>query len=95
MVPVVPFGGGSCLVIGVSVKHSGRPLRCVWGHLVFLQYDQQSESRQNRILKRDGERLLQMFNEKWLKYESIYFNHYKIKDKANIVIKDMDVLNVR
>ena len=50
---------------------------------------------QNRILKRDGERLLQMFNEKWLKYESIYFNHYKIKDKANIVIKDMDVLNVR
>ena len=62
-----------------------------YDYLIFTEID--NEKQINRILCRDGEKLLQMFIDKWLKYECLYFDTFNIKQNANIIIKDMDVLN--
>ncbi len=45
------------------------------------------ETQQERILKRNGAEKLQQFNALWIPKENIYFETYKIKENADIVIE--------
>lgn len=49
------------------------------------------EEQLDRIMKRDGEFLLNKFINEWLKYESLYFNEYQTEEKANIILKDFGI----
>lgn len=51
---------------------------------IFLDIDYETQI--NRIKNRDGERLLKMFVDKWIKYEQKYFNFYNIKQTADIYL---------
>ena len=52
---------------------------------VFLDIDESLQL--ERILNRDGERILEMFKTKWLVYEHNYHEFYNLKQSSNIYIK--------
>lgn len=52
---------------------------------IFLDIDESLQL--ERILCRDGERLLEMFKTKWLVYEHKYHEFYNLKQWSNIYIK--------
>lgn len=51
---------------------------------IFLSIDKQTQV--ERILKRNGEKMLERFVKEWIPKENIYFETFNIKDKANIII---------
>lgn len=52
---------------------------------IFLDIDKDEQI--ERIRNRDGEKLLKMFIEKWIKYETNYHDYYNIKTTADIYVK--------
>lgn len=56
---------------------------------IFL--DIEKEDQINRIRKRNGEKLLEMFVNKWIKYEQMYFSYYSIKEIADIKLSYLDL----
>ena len=52
---------------------------------IFLDIDKDEQI--DRIRNRDGEKLLKMFIEKWIKYETNYHDYYNIKTTADIYVK--------
>ena len=50
-----------------------------------IDYDKQLQ----RILHRDGEKMLSMFVDKWIKYEKMYHEYYKLKESVDIYFKSM------
>jgi uridine kinase len=52
---------------------------------IFLDIDKDEQI--DRIRNRDGEKLLKMFIEKWIKYETNYHDYYHIKTTADIYVK--------
>ncbi len=52
---------------------------------IFLDVD--TEEQINRIRKRNGEKLLEMFVNKWIKYEECYHDYYNVKSLADIYLK--------
>ena len=53
---------------------------------IFLDID--SDLQVERITKRNGERLANRFVSEWIPKENLYFETYKIKENADIVIKE-------
>lgn len=51
---------------------------------VFLTVE--AEVQQQRILKRDGERMLQMFNQRWIPLEQAYHAAYSLPDQSCLVL---------
>jgi uridine kinase len=52
---------------------------------IFLDIDKDEQI--DRIRNRDGEKLLKMFIEKWIKYETNYHDYYNVKTTADIYVK--------
>lgn len=52
---------------------------------VFLDID--TEKQIERIRNRDGEIMLKNFIDKWIKYETLYHDFYKIKSLVDIYVK--------
>ena len=52
---------------------------------VFLDID--TEKQIERIRNRDGETMLKNFIDKWIKYETLYHDFYKIKSLVDIYVK--------
>lgn len=48
--------------------------------------DVSSDEQMRRILTRNGEQMAAMFKEKWIPMEEAYYEKFKIKEKADIVI---------
>ena len=53
-------------------------------HKVFLRINRETQIA--RILKRNGEKMLQRFVNEWIPKEDLYFETFKIKEKANIIL---------
>ena len=53
-------------------------------HKVFLSINRETQIA--RILKRNGEKMLQRFVNEWIPKEDLYFETFKIKEKANIIL---------
>ena len=51
---------------------------------IFLQVS--PEEQQRRILVRNGAKMLQMFNERWIPLEQAYFNAFQLPDQSCLVI---------
>lgn len=51
---------------------------------VFLDIDKNTQK--DRILKRNGEKMLQRFIQEWIPMEHAYFDTFKIKENADIII---------
>ena len=54
---------------------------------IFLKVDE--EMQKKRILKRNGEEMLKRFINEWIPKENKYFNEFKIKEKADIIIRSV------
>lgn len=52
---------------------------------VFIDIDK--ELQQERILKRNGQMMLDRWNKEWIPLENEYFEHFNIKKQADIIIK--------
>lgn len=52
---------------------------------IFLDVDKDEQI--NRIRNRNGEKLLEMFVNKWIKYEECYHDYYNIKSLADVYLK--------
>ena len=48
--------------------------------------DVASEEQMQRIVKRNGTQMAEMFRTRWIPMEEAYFAHYKIKENADIII---------
>lgn len=53
-------------------------------HKVFLSINRETQIA--RILKRNGEKMLQRFVNEWIPKEDLYFETFQIKEKANITL---------
>ena len=53
-------------------------------HKVFLSINRETQIA--RILKRNGEKMLQRFVNEWIPKEDLYFETFQIKEKANIIL---------
>ena len=51
---------------------------------VFTSVDE--EEQLARILRRNGEQMLEMFRTRWIPMEETYFTHFGIREKANMVL---------
>ena len=51
---------------------------------VFSSVD--AEAQMTRILHRNGERMAEMFRTRWIPMEEMYFSHFGIRDKADLVL---------
>ena len=74
--------------LGVIVEgcYSMHPKFEEYSHLkVFM--DIPKEIQKDRILKRNGEFMLKRFVEEWIPKENEYFDSFKIKEKANMIIQ--------
>lgn len=56
---------------------------------IFIDIDNSIQL--ERIKNRDGEKLLEMFVDKWIKYEKMYFSYYSIKEIADIKLNYLDL----
>ena len=45
-----------------------------------------SEEQMHRIRIRNGEQMAQMFAERWIPMEEIYFDTYQIRERADVII---------
>ena len=77
---VIPDG-----IIVVEGSYSMHPLMGVDYDLrVFVEAP--LEIRLKRILERNGKEKLEVFKEKWIPMENAYFEHYRIKEKCDILM---------
>ncbi|MBQ4581493.1 MAG: hypothetical protein IJA83_12615 [Clostridia bacterium] len=51
---------------------------------IFTTVDEVEQ--QSRILRRNGERMLEMFRTRWIPMEEKYFSHFSIREKAELVL---------
>lgn len=80
---------------GVTVKNAS--LVVVEGaysaHPIFGDYaqvkvfsDVSSEEQMARIIRRNGERMAEIFASRWIPMEEAYYSHFKIKENADLII---------
>lgn len=73
-------------LIIVEGSYSMHPKLALSPHLsIFVECDLQK--RLDRILKRNGEKMLKTFKEKWIPMEDRYFEYFKIREKCDIVLE--------
>ncbi len=74
-------------LIIVEGSYSLRPdFEEIYDLKIFVEADY--KTRLDRILKRNGEEKLKIFEEKWIPLENAYFEAFGIKDKCDIIIKN-------
>ena len=71
-------------VVIVEGSYSHHPyFKDIYNIKIFLEISPAEQK--NRIISRDGETIWPMFEEKWIPMEKRYFEHFKIKEKSDII----------
>ena len=84
--PITPPNKKLCIIEGCYSMHPD--LISYYDLCVFL--DISPTLQKKRILKRNTQNFAKLFFEEWIPLENIYFEAFKIKEKANLIIKSKD-----
>jgi len=70
------------IIEGTYSAHPGMDIP--YDFLIFCDVDPEEQMR--RIIARNGEKMAEMFRTKWIPLEETYFDHFRIREKADIIV---------
>lgn len=79
----------SCAYTDVIIIEGSYSMHPYYGNYgdIYAFFDVDKDEQQRRILERNGAGALEIFNAKWIPLEEKYFEHSRVRERADLVIK--------